>query len=95
MIWAMTPPIDAPITCARSTPSASSTATASRAICSSEYGPGGPVAAADAAVVDREAAVLAAERHALEGPAPGVGAEALDHQERRTRRGDRRRRSGS
>ena len=41
MIWAMTPPIDAPMTWARSTPSASRTAIASRAIWSSEYGPGG------------------------------------------------------
>ena len=95
MIWAMTPPIDAPITWARSTPSASSTASASSAICSSEYGPGRAVAAAGAPVVEGVAAVPAPEGEPLEGPAPGVGAEALDHQQRRTRRGGRRRRSGS
>ena len=37
---------------------------------------------AGAPVVGCEAAVAAAERHALEGPAAGVGPEALDHQER-------------
>ena len=34
-----------------------------------------------AAVVDGVTAVAAAERHALEGPAARVGAEALDHQD--------------
>ena len=84
MICAITPPIDAPITCARSTPSASRTASASSAICSSEYGPSGRSTATGAAVVERVAAVTAPEGHALQRPAPRVGAEALDHQERRT-----------
>src|SRR5204863_7628155 len=37
----------------------------------------------DAAVVWREAAVVPSERHALERPAPGVGPEALDQEDRR------------
>src|SRR5262245_26867277 len=41
MIWAMTPPIDAPTMCARSMPSASSTAIASAAMWARSYGPGG------------------------------------------------------
>ena len=83
MIWVITPPIEAPSTCARSTPSASRTAIASRAIRSSEYGPGRPGAAPDAPVVRRDAPVVAAEREPLQRPTPGVGPEALDHQQRR------------
>ena len=41
MICAITPPIDAPTTCARSMPSASSTSIASCAIRTRSYGPGG------------------------------------------------------
>ena len=37
----------------------------------------------DTAVVGREAPVVPAEGHALEGPAAGVGAEALDQENRR------------
>ena len=45
--------------------------------------PGRAVAAPGAPVVDGVAAVAAAEGQPLEGPAPGVGAEALDHEQRR------------
>jgi hypothetical protein len=38
---------------------------------------------ADAAVVGREAAVVPAERHALERPAPGIRPEALDQEDGR------------
>ncbi len=44
----------------------------------------GPVAAPGAPVVERVTAELAAEGEPLQGPAPRVRAESLDHQQRRT-----------
>ena len=83
MIWAMTPPIEAPMTCARSMCSWSSTAIDVEGHALERVRLGRGAGAADAPVVDRDAAELAAHRQALQRPAPRVGAEALDHHERR------------
>ena len=81
-ICEITPPIDAPITCAVSTSSASSTDDrVARHLLEVERmrRVGRP---AHATVVERDAAVAPPERDALERPPARVGAEALDQQQR-------------
>ena len=95
MICAITPPIDAPTTCARSMPSASSTSIASSAIRTRSYGPGG---ASEWPVPRLSSAMQRCRRpnapRCSAQPA-AVHAEALDHAARACRRADPTRRTRS
>ena len=77
--WAITPPIDAPITWARLDALGVEHRRPRRRHLLERERVRRAGAAADAAVVDRDAAEPPAERDPLERPAPRVGAETLDH----------------
>ena len=74
MIWAMTPPIDAPITCARVDALGVEDRQRVARHLVEVVRTGRLARPADAAVVGSEAAVAPPERHALERPAARVGA---------------------
>ena len=95
-VWTIIPPIDRPITCARSTPQASSTASASRAMSDSRYaapcvvgrGAGERRRQPDVAVVEADHVEPARGEHLapLVGVVDALAAETVDHQQGRISR---------